>query len=94
MNARERWKLAGRVAEKLGCTKRVAHDGITVLREAGLLDRILDGDAEAIALAATLSWYGHRATEPEPDYDEDDGLEQLVKGKSNVDLMFWAVRKC
>jgi hypothetical protein len=81
VTTKQRWQLAETLAEKLGVTKSDGFNLISVLTNHGLLDRVLNNDAEAIQAALKLDWFG----KPNPD------LEAKASG---IGVMIWAIRKC
>lgn len=81
MHTKQRWQLAEQIAEKMGVTKSDGFNLVSVLTNHGLLDRVLNNDAEAIQAALKLDWFG----KPNPD------LEAKANG---VGIMIWAIRKC
>ena len=73
MNIKDRWALADLVSEKLGISKKEVFCGLTKLQDAGLVDRILNDDLDAMIEARKMEWYGHTpkkeiqlSVEPEP----------------------------
>jgi hypothetical protein len=81
MQMKQRWQLAEQVAQKMGVTKSDGYNLIPVLTNHGLLERVLNNDAEAIQAALKLDWFG----KPNPD------LENRANG---IGIMIWAIRKC
>jgi len=61
MNVKARWRLADRISKVLGCSRGVAFNGISTLKEHGLLKDVMADDKSAIERAQYVSWYGHTA---------------------------------
>lgn len=80
--AKERWDLAKRLATKLGVTKGQAYNGLPILEEHQLVNRILNDDEDALHEASRLRWYGKEPA--------NDSFSESV---SHVQIMLWAIRK-
>jgi len=80
MNNKERWELAERLGQKLNLPKHIVFNGLSVLMEAKLVDKILKGDKKAIQKALSLEWYGKESIQEQGNIPD-------------IQLMLWAVRK-
>lgn len=78
---KQRWQLAERVGDRMGVSKQEGYTLIPILTEQGLLDRVLNGDAEAIQAACKLEWFGKRNV----------ALDNKAQG---IKIMLWAINKC
>lgn len=78
---KQRWALAERIANALGVSKQEGFTLIPILTERGLLDRVLNGEPEALQAAGKLEWFGKTNVTLE-------GKAQAIK------IMLWAIGKC
>ena len=90
---RERWQQAEALAAKLGLTKQTVFAGMPLLKENGLLDGILAGDAEAIAKALELRWCGYYGQKSPTKQAEEKTKREFRGNAGDVQLMIWDIKK-
>jgi hypothetical protein len=90
MSMKDRWKLCEMLAEKLTISKGEVYNFLSVLNERGLVQRILEGDEEAIAEARKLDRYGKQDRNGDAFPIPQTALEAQA---NDLRLMLWAVNK-
>ncbi len=85
---KERWQLAEKVAKVLGISKQSAWAGLSCLEEEKLIDKILEGDQDAIEKAKSLKWCYHDGETKKPETSVGFGANI-----EHVRVMMWAIQK-
>ncbi len=99
-----RWRECAAIGEILGLRKDIVHNGLTLLKERGLVGRILARNEDAIQEALSLRWHGYDGSKvpyqgvsmneptdlpPVP----EKGMSETQKKLADVKLMMWVIDK-
>ncbi len=104
-----RWRECAAIGEILGLRKDVVHNGLTLLKDRGLVGRILARNEDAIREALSLRWHGYDGSKVpyqqgvNMNVETPDelagapvpakGLTETQKKLADVKLMMWVVDK-